>query len=283
MSEFQEADTLQEELQENGDQEQQEVQLDKHGKPKKSVGREVLEWVLTVAAAVAIALVIRTLVFEFVKVDGASMNDTLANNEIMYVSKPEYVFGGNPQRFDVIILHYPDRGMTNFVKRVVGLPGDTVQFIKGYLYVNGEKQDEPYINDDYRHSYITDTNEIYVPKKGDILTISKLSSGFYGLFINGEAWQHGSINITGKNADNKTLTIDNGTTVIYDGKTISGSSELETVAGQEFVIDEDYYYACGDHRDSSNDSRSIGPVRRSMIIGHVRHVVFPFNKWRSVE
>ena len=279
---IQETPVSQEDARQTIETEQKEIQLDKHGKPKKGWKREAMEGVLTIAAAVAIALVIRTLVFEFVKVDGASMNDTLANNEIMYVSKPEYVFGGNPARFDVIILHYPDRGMTNFVKRVVGLPGDTIQFIEGYLYVNGEKQEEPYINDSYRTSYITDTNEIYVPKKGDTLSVSKLASGYYGVSINGEAWQGGSINISGKNAEKKTLTIDNNT-VIYDGKTLSEASEVDAIADQEFTIDEDYYFACGDHRSNSNDSRAVGPIRRSMIIGHVRQVIFPFSNWRGVE
>ena len=42
------------------------------------------------------------------------------------------------------------------------------------------------------------------------------------------------------------------------------------------------YFVMGDHRNNSNDSRSIGPIDRSMIIGHVRQVVFPFNQWRGV-
>ena len=59
-------------------------------KEKKSVGREILEWVLTIAVAVVAALVIRSFIFEPVRVDGASMNDTLQDGDIMFVSKWNY-------------------------------------------------------------------------------------------------------------------------------------------------------------------------------------------------
>ncbi len=140
--------------------EEQQVQAQPQ-KPKKSVGREIFEWGMTILAALAIALVIRTFLFEPVKVDGHSMDTTLADGEIMLVTKTEYtslnLFGnrykifGDPQRFDVVICHYPDRGGTNFVKRVVGLPGDTIEITGGYLYVNGVKYEEEYLT--YRPNY----------------------------------------------------------------------------------------------------------------------------------
>ena len=111
---------------------------------KKTVGQEILSWILTFAVAIALALVIRTFIFEPVRVDGHSMDYTLANNEYMIVTKYDYLLG-EPERFDVIICHYPERGRTNFVKRLVGLPGDTVSMLNGTLYVNGEAIDEPYI------------------------------------------------------------------------------------------------------------------------------------------
>lgn len=177
----------------------------KPAKPKKSVGREILEWVLTIAAAVAIALVIRTFLFEPVRVDGHSMDTTLANGEIMFVTKPEYVFGGNPERFDVVICHYPNRGSTNFVKRVVGLPGDTVEIKDGYLIVNGVTYEENYLT--YRPDY-------------------NMSA---------------------------------------------------------YTVPEGKYFVLGDNRANSNDSHLVGPIDRSMIIGHVRSVLFPFSAWRTVE
>ncbi len=111
---------------------------------KKTMGREIFEWVLVVVVAVVAALVIRTFIFEPVRVDGESMLYTLHDKEYMIVTKYDYLFS-DPERFDVVICHYPDRGNTNFVKRVVGIPGDTLAVHDGYLYVNGEKMPEEYI------------------------------------------------------------------------------------------------------------------------------------------
>lgn len=116
----------------------------KKDKPKKPLWREILEWVGTLLLALVIALVVRTYIFEPVKVDGRSMDATLVDGEVMFVSKFDYLFD-EPERFDVVICHYPGRGSTNFVKRVVGIPGDVVQVTGGYLYVNGEKYEEEYI------------------------------------------------------------------------------------------------------------------------------------------
>ena len=62
----------------------------KKEKVKKTVGQEILSWVLTILVAVIAALIIRSVIFEPVRVDGASMDDTLANGEIMFVSKFDY-------------------------------------------------------------------------------------------------------------------------------------------------------------------------------------------------
>ena len=156
----------------------------KEEKKKKSLTREILEWILTIVVAIAIALPIRAFGFELVRVDGASMDNTLANGEIMFVTKYEYAStwlsfpwqddeskekatrittGGNPQRFDVVICRYPGRGDTNFVKRVVGLPGDTIEIRDGYLYINGDRYEEPYISDEYRSGRLNTFGPYTVP------------------------------------------------------------------------------------------------------------------------
>lgn len=145
---------------------------EKKEKEKKSVGQEILGWVMTILVAVVAALLIRSFIFEPVRVDGSSMNDTLVDGDIMFVSKwdynsvwlcfpwqsdeakqsaPRLATGfGAPQRFDVVVCRYPNRGDTNFVKRIAGVPGDSLYIKEGYLYVNGEKYEEEYINDEYR-------------------------------------------------------------------------------------------------------------------------------------
>lgn len=117
----------------------------KPGKEKKPVNvkKEILSWILTIAVAVAAALLIRTFLFEPIRVDGESMCDTLQNGEIMLVTKPEYLTG-DPQRGDVVICKYPGR-TENFVKRVMGIPGDVIEIRSNVVYRNGEVLDEPYL------------------------------------------------------------------------------------------------------------------------------------------
>lgn len=132
---------------------------------KKTPKQELLEWIVTIAAALAIAFVIRTFLFEPVRVEGGSMSNTLLDGEIMFVTKPEYL-SGDPERFDVVICHYPDRGNTNFVKRVVGLPGDTVEIKDGYLYVNDVKYEEDYLT--FRPNY---TMSAYTVPEGEYFVL----------------------------------------------------------------------------------------------------------------
>lgn len=133
---------------------------EKKEKKKKTWQRELLEWGLTFLAALVIAFVVRSFIFQPVYVDGDSMFPTLRHGEIMYVSKTSYgtsffgipgtdigfdfTVGGDPERFDVVVCHYDD-GDYNVVKRVVGLPGDTVELRKGVLYVNGRAYEEDFI------------------------------------------------------------------------------------------------------------------------------------------
>ena len=84
--------------------------------------KELVSWIFTLGAAVIAALVIRTFIFEPIRVDGSSMADTLQDGEVMVVTKPEYLLG-DPEFGDVVICKYPGR-TENFVKRVMGVPGD---------------------------------------------------------------------------------------------------------------------------------------------------------------
>ena len=110
---------------------------------KKRVLAELWGWVWRLALAVVIAQAVHLVIFQPVAVKGESMTDTLQNGEIMYVSKPEYLLG-DPERFDVVLCHYPGRE-ENFVKRVIGLPGAVVEIRSNQVYVNGEPLSEPYL------------------------------------------------------------------------------------------------------------------------------------------
>lgn len=118
--------------------EQEKKDKKKKEKPKKSLKREIFEWVMVFVVAAALAFVVRTFIFEPVRVDGSSMLNTLEDSEFMIATKFDYLMG-DPERFDIVICDYPntDDGMYR-VKRVIGLPGETILLRKGELYVNGE-------------------------------------------------------------------------------------------------------------------------------------------------
>ncbi|MDR1262339.1 MAG: signal peptidase I, partial [Oscillospiraceae bacterium] len=110
---------------------------------KKSVGREIFEWVVSIVVAIALALIIRTFIFEPIRVDGESMIHTLENNEYTFTTQIDYLIG-EPSRFDVVICQFPDR-TERFVKRLIGLPGDTIEISEGILSVNGDQYPEDYL------------------------------------------------------------------------------------------------------------------------------------------
>jgi len=107
-------------------------------KQKKSMKQEIFEWIMVFVVAAAMAFVVRTFIFEPVRVDGASMMNTLTDSDFMIATKFDYLFG-DPERFDIVICNYPntDDGMYR-VKRVIGLPGETVELSAGNLFINGE-------------------------------------------------------------------------------------------------------------------------------------------------
>jgi len=114
------------------------VTKEKKQEPKKSLKREIFEWVMVFVTAAAMAFVVRTFIFEPVRVDGSSMLNTLTDSEFMIATKFDYLFG-DPERFDIVICNYPNTsdGMYR-VKRVIGMPGETMELRAGELYIDGE-------------------------------------------------------------------------------------------------------------------------------------------------
>lgn len=99
-----------------------------------------VEFLLYIALIVLVALTIRMFIAEPIRVDGDSMIPTLVDNEDMFVEKMTY-WTTDPQRGDIIICFYP--GYTeSCVKRVIGLPGETVEVKDGAIYIDGKVLDE---------------------------------------------------------------------------------------------------------------------------------------------
>lgn len=229
----------------------------KEGKKKTTVLGEILSWVFTIVCALAIVFVIRTFIFEPIRVDGKSMTDTLQDNEILYCSKLDYRFG-EIERGDIVICNYPGRtdkllGIfpenTRFVKRVIALPGDTVAVHNGVIYVNGEAVPDP----EKLHSRPVEN----YPRQGlpgDTLTVEMTYVDNYGQEM----------------------------AVFSRCAEPANENKLDFPVVQ---LGEDQYLVVGDNRGTSHDSRAsdVGPISRDMILGKVKWVIFPFNAIRTAE
>ena len=109
---------------------------------------EKMKEVLSTSIYLLIVLLVSYLFVHFVGqrtlVNGVSMEDTLQDGDNLLVDKISYRFH-DPERFDVIVFKYTHKDNTYYVKRIIGLPGETVQIKDGYVYINGEKLE----GDDY--------------------------------------------------------------------------------------------------------------------------------------
>jgi signal peptidase I len=119
----------------------EEVQIPEQ--EKMNWGRFALDIIETLVLAVILFLGINA-VSARVRVDGFSMIPTLKDGEFVLVSKLNYKFG-DVERGDIIVFHYPMDPEQELIKRVIGLPGDTIDVQNGTVSVNGQILDEPYI------------------------------------------------------------------------------------------------------------------------------------------
>jgi len=121
---------------------------------KKSVVREYFE---SIVIAVILALFVRTWAVQAFKIPTGSMENNLLIGDHLLVNK--FVFGpalGNPERAvlpmrdirrgDIVVFKYPDEPERDFIKRVIGLPGDTIELRNKKVYVNGQPLEEPYVH-----------------------------------------------------------------------------------------------------------------------------------------
>ncbi|MEI5906482.1 signal peptidase I [Bacillus spongiae] len=110
---------------------------------KDTIKREVKEWIKALGIGFILFILIRLFLFDNYSVIGQSMVPTIRDGNKLIVNKIGY-FIGDIDRFDIVVFHA--NGEEDYVKRVIGVPGDTIQYQNDVLYVNGEPQDEPYLD-----------------------------------------------------------------------------------------------------------------------------------------
>ena len=235
------------------------------------------ELVKTIVYALLIALVFRIFLFQPFSIPSSSMKSTLLIGDYLFVSKYAYgysrhsipfspplfegrIWAEEPERGDVIVFKNRRDGNKDYIKRLIGLPGDTIEVIEGVVHINGdpvklERIDdflEPVEGGRFRSQLCTDRVTIegqrFCAKEQYIET---LPNGVSHLILNADG------NATGN--DNT----------------------------RRFTVPEGQYFFMGDNRDNSSDSRKIGPVPFEDLIGRAEIIFLSsesnplmFWKWR---
>ena len=107
---------------------------------ERGILRELGGWIVYILIIVGLTYLIITFVGQRTRVSGSSMETTLSDGDNLIVDKLSYHFK-EPKRFDIIVFPYKHEKNTYYIKRIIGLPGDTVQVIDGYVYIDGELLD----------------------------------------------------------------------------------------------------------------------------------------------
>ncbi|MCL6572902.1 MAG: signal peptidase I [Bacillus sp. (in: Bacteria)] len=141
---------------------------------------ETYEWIKAIIGALVLAVIIRSFFFTPIVVDGASMNPTLQNRDRMIVTKI-----GEPNRFDIVVFHAPDG--KDYIKRVIGIPGDKIEYKNDVLYVNGKAYDEPYLKS-YKDKIIQGTLTDSFTLKETVVGSETVPKGH--LFVLGDNRRH---------------------------------------------------------------------------------------------
>jgi signal peptidase I len=215
---------------------------------RKSLFREYVE---AIVIAVALALVIRHFVVQAFKIPSGSMIPTLLVGDHLLVNKLVYRFR-SPERGEVVVFKFPQDRKTDFIKRVVGRPGDTVALADGTLLVNGQAAPDPHAS--YGPGHPTgrerEFRPFHVPRKGETIRLEGDNVELYRLLIANE---------TGKRAD------------AVDGRIVSEGRTLES-----YRVEHDYLFMMGDNRDNSFDSRFWGPVALDEVVGKAMVIYWSF-------
>ncbi len=151
------------------------------GGPQPSpAGGRMRTWLRDLLISVVVSFFIITFLYQPVKVEGTSMAPQLHDQDRLFINKFAYNFE-KIERDDVVVFYYPRDTQKSYIKRVIGLPGDTVRIVDGRVLVNGRAIDEPYVPERYQD--VRSMDEFKVPAgeyfvMGDHRSISSDSRDF---------------------------------------------------------------------------------------------------------
>ena len=112
----------------------------------KEIIKELAGWLLYIVLIIAFTWFVVTFVGQITEVSGSSMETTLSDKDQLIVDKMTYRFR-DPKRYDIVVFPYQYQDNTYYIKRIIGLPGETVQILSGMVYIDGMRLDEHYGNE----------------------------------------------------------------------------------------------------------------------------------------
>ncbi len=226
-----------------------EKKSDEGGKKEekqKSKFRETVEFLMPIIIAVIVALLLKTFVFANAVVPTGSMISTINEGDRIIASRLSYI-NNSPERYDIILFYFPDDESQIFVKRVIGLPGETVEIVNGATYItdadgNKAQADQSFIQNE---TPVGNYGPFYIPYKGEAIT----TDGIYCYAENGE---------------------------------IVGSAEfIEKYCKADekgnYTVSQNCYFCMGDNRNHSHDSRFWNNtfVTEDKILGKAKFKYYP--------
>ncbi|HWQ56984.1 MAG TPA: signal peptidase I [Bryobacteraceae bacterium] len=113
--------------------------------------KSAFAWVRDLAFSVVLAIILIVFIYQPVKVEGTSMMPALTDQERIFINKFTYRFGiGSIDRGDMVVFWYPEDPSKSYIKRVIGIPGDTIEIDRGDVLLNGKRLEEDYVPEEYR-------------------------------------------------------------------------------------------------------------------------------------
>jgi len=111
---------------------------------KKEIIREILDWIVVIVVAVVVSLIINYGIIVNATVPTSSMETTIMTDDRIIGLRLAYI-NKDPERGDIVIFKFPDDEKVLFIKRVMGLPGETLEVKDGRVYIDGISLEEPYL------------------------------------------------------------------------------------------------------------------------------------------
>ncbi|MBH1940668.1 signal peptidase I [Mobilitalea sibirica] len=112
----------------------------------KRVIKEIVSWVIVFAVALGLALFINKVIIFRVNIPSGSMENTIMTGDKVFTFRLAYLFS-EPKRGDIIVFPFPDNEEDDYIKRIIGLPGEVIEGKDGIVFINGEPLKESYVKE----------------------------------------------------------------------------------------------------------------------------------------